>query len=77
VGSYKYAKSYYGTHDQGGNVWEWVETLTNKEKHRWVRGGAVSNDDFTLTRTDKDSEYSDHELYIFGFRVAKKFSSNP
>ncbi|MBW4560981.1 MAG: formylglycine-generating enzyme family protein [Mojavia pulchra JT2-VF2] len=70
VGSYKYATSYYGTYDQGGNVWEWVETLRGNH-HRWVRGGGATTFDHALSRLNVDSEYSDHKLYIFGFRVAK------
>lgn len=76
VGSYKNATSYYGTLDQGGNVWEWVETLRNNKKHRWVRGGGATNFDHALSRMNVDSEYSDHKLYIFGFRVAKSHSSS-
>ncbi len=71
VGSYKYATSYYGTYDQAGNVWEWVETIRN-QNHRWVRGGGATTFDHALSRLNTDSEYSDHKLYIFGFRVAKK-----
>jgi sulfatase modifying factor 1 len=71
VGSYKYTTSYYGTFDQGGNVWEWVETLRNGRTHRWVRGGGATTFDHALSRINIDSEFSDHKLYIFGFRVAK------
>jgi formylglycine-generating enzyme required for sulfatase activity len=73
VGSYKYATSYFGTYDQGGNVWEWVETLRNGEKHRWVRGGGATTFEHALSRINIDSEYSDHKLYIFGFRIAKMY----
>lgn len=76
VGSYKYATSYYGTLDQGGNVWEWVETLRVGGQHRWVRGGGATTFDHALSRLNTDSEYGDHELYIFGFRVARKHSLN-
>ena len=74
VGSYRYATSYYGTFDQGGNIWEWVETI-RIEKHRWVRGGGATTFDHALSRINVDSEYGDHELYIFGFRVARHFNS--
>lgn len=72
VGSYKNASSYYGTYDQGGNVWEWVETLRPNKKQRWVRGGAATTYDHALSRLNVDCEYGDHELYVFGFRLAKK-----
>jgi formylglycine-generating enzyme len=76
VGSYKFATSFYGTHDQGGNVWEWVETLRGNY-HRWVRGGGATTFDHALSRLNVDSEYSDHKLYIFGFRVAKTVEPRP
>ncbi|MBN1688566.1 MAG: SUMF1/EgtB/PvdO family nonheme iron enzyme [Candidatus Omnitrophica bacterium] len=72
AGSYPQATSYYGTCDQNGNVWEWVETLRCGSFQRWVRGGAASTFEDALRRTNCDSEYSDHQLYSFGFRVAKK-----
>lgn len=70
VGSYYSARSYYGTFDQGGNVWEWVET-TRGRNHKWVRGGAATTFSHALARTNTDSELPDQRLYIFGFRVAR------
>jgi formylglycine-generating enzyme len=72
VGSYQQASSYYGTYDQGGNVWEWVETLRPNKRQRWVRGGGATTYDHALSRLNVDCEYGDHELYIFGFRLAKQ-----
>ncbi len=41
VGSYIDAVSYYGTHDQSGNIWEWFEGWEIKKgKYRGLRGGA-------------------------------------
>jgi formylglycine-generating enzyme required for sulfatase activity len=41
VGSYPGSPSPYGTFDQGGNVWEWNETIIGLG--RGVRGGACCN----------------------------------
>jgi len=38
VGAYPGSASYYGTFDQGGNVWEWNETILGSS--RVLRGGA-------------------------------------
>ncbi len=41
VGSYTQSSSYYGTFDQGGNVFEWNETLFGNAA-RGLRGGSVA-----------------------------------
>jgi formylglycine-generating enzyme required for sulfatase activity len=43
AGSYIHASSYFGTYDQGGNVWEWNETIS--DTNRGLRGGAYSSED--------------------------------
>jgi sulfatase modifying factor 1 len=73
VGGYRKAASYYGTFDQAGNVWEWMETLRpSTSGHRWIRGGACTSYANTLIRTDTDSEFGDHRLYCFGLRVCRR-----
>jgi formylglycine-generating enzyme required for sulfatase activity len=72
IGSYKKSSSYYGTFDQGGNVWEWCETLRNNGKQRWVRGGGATVYANTLAINNQDSEYGDHKLYIFGLRICRQ-----
>jgi formylglycine-generating enzyme len=39
VGAYTSSPSYYGTFDQGGNVYEWNESLTSDGTQRILRGG--------------------------------------
>jgi formylglycine-generating enzyme required for sulfatase activity len=43
VGSFPDYVSYYGTLDQGGNVYQWNETITNGWNVRGERGGAFDN----------------------------------
>lgn len=70
VGAYTSSPSYYGTFDQGGNVYEWNETATSSST-RGFRGGSWNtglSDDlnaseyFAFVPTDED--------YGVGFRVA-------
>lgn len=42
VGTYSSDGSYYGTFDQGGNVWEWNDAIVSIS-HRGLRGGAFNN----------------------------------
>jgi formylglycine-generating enzyme required for sulfatase activity len=67
VGAYASSASPYGTFDQGGNVWEWNETLIGAS--RGVRGGSFSV--VGSLRADVRSYGSPtHEDYLIGFRVA-------
>jgi len=40
VGEFQASPSPYGTFDQGGDLWEWTETIVN-ESNRLVRGGSL------------------------------------
>ena len=71
VGAYtaKPSDSAYDTFDQGGNVWEWQETLRYGQQ-RVLRGGAYSpGQDYPGAR-HRTSDMPDVETFDDGFRVA-------
>lgn len=68
AGAYTDSASYYGTFDQGGNVWEWNDTIISSD--RGLRGGAW---DLVELNLQASSRYSDEPTYDdinIGFRVA-------
>lgn len=64
------SQSYYGTSDQGGNVWEWTEALIDSS-NRNIRGGSYG-DVFPTNLQASFRERSDPRIAFvaFGFRVA-------
>jgi VCBS repeat-containing protein len=68
VGSYVTTNSPYGTYDQAGNVWEWVETAIGQE--RGLRGGSYEDYDLLLEAAYQDAQKPASELAMVGFRVA-------
>lgn len=75
VGDYTFASSYYGTYDQGGNIWEWLENWRLKdrgaEKVRGVRGGSVTYTEVGLHAANTDPGNPVHEKFVWGGRLAK------
>lgn len=70
VGSYAYATSSYGTFDQGGNLWEWNDTIIEGSA-RGLRGGVWDSSEGMLARTTIYWEEASIEgNYATGFRVA-------
>jgi len=71
--------SYYGTFDQGGNLWEWNETLIGS--NRGLRGGSGGSDISELASSFQSSgEFAGGEgvdFFDVGFRVASPFSEGP
>ncbi len=68
VGFFQGSSSPYGTFDQGGNVWEWVD-----EPSAYMRGGAFMSSSGELTSTSKmyDQYYGEAgHCWMYGFRIA-------
>lgn len=59
--------SYYGTYDQGGNLWEWNETYVIGT-YFGLRGGSFDNV-YGLEAAHRDSYPATFENPIMGFRV--------
>lgn len=69
AGAYTSAMSPYGTFDQGGNVYEWNETLINGSS-RGLRGGTWSSGASSLLASFRPALSPDDENGGIGFRVA-------
>ncbi len=69
VGSYSVADSYYGTFDQGGNVWEWDETIISGA-YRGLRGGDWVDSEGNLRSSYRVDNTPSNEGNSIGFRVA-------
>jgi formylglycine-generating enzyme required for sulfatase activity len=71
VGEFENSKSPYGTFDQGGNVWEWNESVIDVS-YRGLRGGSFYDHVDSLHASDRSgSSYPTYEYYHFGFRVSE------
>jgi sulfatase modifying factor 1 len=74
VDAYAAAFSSYGTFDQGGNLWEWNETISDQPIPglRGIRGGSVLEHESTkLSSTYRSMQVAHGETSILGFRVAR------
>jgi formylglycine-generating enzyme required for sulfatase activity len=71
VGAYSSSPSYFGTFDQGGNLFEWNETVVNSSR-RGVRGGEWNDNAIPLQASFRSSEdpTTAFEFTDIGFRVA-------
>jgi formylglycine-generating enzyme len=72
VGAYTSSPSYYGTFDQGGNMYEWNETVVTAGA-RGVRGGSWATSAFSFfagTRGYNNPTIGNNNGYAVGFRVA-------
>tara|TARA_B110000003_G_scaffold180836_1_gene179987 strand:- start:33 stop:944 length:912 start_codon:yes stop_codon:yes gene_type:complete len=68
VGTYA-ATSYYGTFDQGGNLWEWNDTIVSTSD-RGLRGGSFKNNANTLQSSFRLFNNPTIESNFIGFRVS-------
>ena len=69
VGAHENSYSPFMTYDQGGNVWEWNETLISGS-YRGRRGGSFGYDDRYLRAGHRDYGDPTYEWYYVGFRTA-------
>lgn len=76
VDNYRNAASYFGTLQQGGNVWEWIEDWQNgKVGVRGLRGGSFGYTEFGLHCLNTDPGGINDESYVFGVRIAKAYET--
>ena len=70
VDAFDNAPSYYGTIQQGGNVWEWVEDWQyGVVGSRGLRGGSWSYTFYGLNAVNTDPGGLDNSGYVFGGRL--------
>jgi formylglycine-generating enzyme required for sulfatase activity len=73
VGSYTESPSPYGTYDQGGNVWEWNESVinTNRNGSRGIRGASFFNEPIYIAASSRYDAFPGQfqESGLLGFRL--------
>ncbi|MBN2578085.1 MAG: SUMF1/EgtB/PvdO family nonheme iron enzyme [Pirellulales bacterium] len=70
VGDFENSESPYGTFDQGGNLWEWNETVIYASSLRGARGGYCGSEAEGLHASWRDYGDPTDKGARFGFRVA-------
>ena len=68
AGAFSVADSFYGTFDQGGNVWEWNDAILGAS--RGLRGGSWFNFENILRATTQSGNAPTFESNLVGFRIA-------
>jgi sulfatase modifying factor 1 len=67
-GAFSNSSSYYGTFDQGGNVWEWNDAVIGSS--RGLRGGSWDSNESSLRSSTRYIDTPSFEADFAGFRVA-------
>ncbi|MCX6345261.1 MAG: SUMF1/EgtB/PvdO family nonheme iron enzyme [Armatimonadetes bacterium] len=73
VGEFSNSPSSYGTFDQGGNLWEWIDGVMENRAtvERVLRGGSYANyADSLLASQRGNANPADSDSGLVGFRVA-------
>lgn len=70
VGSFPNAASHYGTFDQGGNAWEWIEAIVF-DTQRMLRGGSMFGSHEKMLSVTRSSMSPTRRYPDVGFRVAR------
>ena len=76
AGEFQSSNSPYGTFDQGGNIWEWTDTVVDSSP--WsgaysLRGGAYNLDGDAMSASFRSASYGGptYENFFVGFRVSQ------
>jgi formylglycine-generating enzyme required for sulfatase activity len=69
VGAYTDSPSEYATFDQGGNVWEWNESVSTLFS-RFLRGGSFDFSSSTLAASSRNQYFPANANGNAGFRIA-------
>ncbi len=64
------ANNYFGTADQGGNVWEWNDTVVVANTTRGLRGGSLFDHESFLRASTPNGVNPSNQGDNMGFRVA-------
>jgi formylglycine-generating enzyme required for sulfatase activity len=75
VGAYAAASSYYGTFDQGGNLWEWNE-FAYRSVERGIRGGEWVGSSSSAKASGHFMNGPTDQIPDFGFRLASTVASD-
>ena len=70
AGAHENSDSPYGTFDQGGNVWEWNDTIESSSRRGLRAGDFMYGYVNYLSSTTQLNEYPTYEDHHVGFRVA-------